>query len=85
LLGDNAYYKLRPGDKVKNLPADARCAFTALPGGRPSVKFEAGAFWSLRWRDWDCEKIRREVGDYLVEDGQYGIEIVPAASVVPPD
>ena len=79
-----AYYRLREGDRVKDLPEDAQIAFKKIPGGQPEVDFMEGSFWTLKWREWDVERIRRNPGDYLVEAENYGISIVPADTVIAP-
>jgi hypothetical protein len=82
LIGMKAYYRLQKGDRVKDLPYDARCAFTPIPGGRPYVDFAGGFFWSLKWTEWDATRTKMSVGDYLYEDEDYGIWIVPMGVVV---
>jgi hypothetical protein len=89
LIGQKAYYRLRPKDKVKFLPADARVAFEKIPGAQPAVDLMGGTFYSVVWTadedGWpEATRIPRQPGDYLVEDEKYGITIVAAADVVVP-
>lgn len=100
LIGRDAYYRLRPKDKVKNLPEDARVAFEKIPGGQPEVDFMGGTFFSVTWAypmsadTWlGCDagacpeptRVARQPGDYLVEDASGGVTIVAAADVAVPD
>ncbi|ETX13646.1 hypothetical protein OCH239_09180 [Roseivivax halodurans JCM 10272] len=80
-----ACYRIRPGNRVKDLPLDAQIAFSKIPGGQPSVDFAGGTFWSLDWRDGESTRIPRKPGDWLVEAEDYGISIVDAAEIASPD
>lgn len=74
--------------KVKDLPVDARCAFQKFEGGQPAVDFMGGKFFSVeyprdQWGFPDPVRIERSPGDWLVEDENLGIKIIPADQFTP--